>query len=110
MCRSQGRESLVQNGGLLWVVKSGWNVVQGPGSVGVSHEAGGPCGQELTYQCWGAQNIRLNPQRDCLRGLDALTKRTPGTTNQLPSPLSGWQSRRSHLKGSAPAWFKKQTQ
>ena len=86
MCRSQGRESLVHNGGLLWVVKSGWNMVQGPGSGGVSHEAGGPCGQELTYQCWGPQNIRLNPQRDCLRGLDALTKRTPGTTNQLPSP------------------------
>ena len=45
MCRSQGRESLVHNGGLLWVVKSGWNMVQGPGSGGVSHEAGGPCGQ-----------------------------------------------------------------
>ena len=69
------------------MVKSGWNMVQGPGSGGVSHEAGGPCGQELTYQCLGPQNIRLNPQRDCLRGLDALTKRTPGTTNPEPGGL-----------------------
>lgn len=86
MCQSRGRESLVQNRGLLWAVKSDWNVVQGAGSGGVSREAGGFCGQELTYQCQGPQNIRLNPQRTCLGGLDALTKRTPGTTNQLPSP------------------------
>lgn len=51
MCRSQGRGSLVQDGGLLWAVKSGWNVMQGAGSGEVSREAGRPCGQELTYQC-----------------------------------------------------------
>lgn len=59
--------------------------MQGAGSGEVS-QVGRPCGQELTTSAEALWNIRLNLQRNCLGGLDALTKRTSGTTTNQPLP------------------------
>lgn len=45
MCRSQGRGSLVQDGGLLWAVRSGCNVMQGQGQVRFLVRLEGPVGR-----------------------------------------------------------------
>lgn len=67
-CAKVRAGSLVQDGGLLWAVKSGWNVMQGAGSGEVSCVSWKALWrQELTYQL-RPSDIRLNHEGTVLEG------------------------------------------